>query len=104
MWTHLFIHSLGNIPQACYLQEELRCQTTNWEVLSTQFSRDFSFSDVDSKIVQDLRDIIGIFFQLGKLYRNATGMETLRTSMTQGFMKLCFVAKIVKIQMMTSMS
>lgn len=24
MWLHLFIHSLGNILQACYLQEELK--------------------------------------------------------------------------------
>lgn len=62
MWPHLFIHSLGNIPQAWYLEEELKCQTTNWDVLSTQFCRDFYFSNVDQRIAQALRAIRGVLF------------------------------------------
>jgi len=39
LWVHLFIHTLGTIPQSLYIHEEICRQKTDWDIMVySQFS------------------------------------------------------------------
>ena len=43
LWVHRFIHSLGTIPQAWYLEEERKRETRSWQVVADKFVWCFLF-------------------------------------------------------------
>lgn len=59
---NLFIHSLGTIPRAWYLHEELQHHTPYWQFLQAQFYHDFSFQGKSLEVIVALQIIKDIFF------------------------------------------
>jgi len=47
VWSHMFIHTLDNIPKNWYMQLELRQETVDWEELTKNLITTFNFEDED---------------------------------------------------------
>ena len=67
LWVHAFIHTLGTILQAWYIQVEIREKTSDWNAMATQFINNFSFKDVDQHMTETLYAIKRILFTPGQL-------------------------------------
>jgi len=65
---HLLKHTLGTIPQAWYIQEEICRQTTDWDIMSNQFNSSFSFKDVDRRMIETFYAIKKILFTPRQLW------------------------------------
>lgn len=47
VWTHMFIHTLDQIPRNWYIQLELRRETVSWEEMASSFVHTFSAYEGD---------------------------------------------------------
>ena len=61
-WVHLFIHALGQIPTAWYLDAELHQRTHNWETLKDEFVGTFGLAGGTQALDEALQDIDALVF------------------------------------------
>jgi len=61
-WVHTFIHTLGTIARALYIQEQLRQQMASWGTLEAYFIDDFSFKGNEAQMSELLQAIKGVLF------------------------------------------
>ena len=61
-WVHLFIHALGPIPTAWYLDAELHQYTRHWETLKDEFVGMFGLIGGTEALKEALEDIDALVF------------------------------------------
>ena len=61
-WVHMFVHTLGPIPTAWYLEMELRRWTLNWVIMSESFQLTFGMAGGSEGLDEALQDIEALLF------------------------------------------
>ena len=61
-WVHLFIHALGPIPTAWYLDAELHQCTDHWDTLKDEFVGTFGLIGGTEVLDETLQDIDALVF------------------------------------------
>ena len=67
-WVHLFIHALGPIPTAWYLDAELHQRTCHWETLKDEFVGTFGLAGGTEALDEALQDIDTFVFDESRPY------------------------------------
>ena len=72
-WVHLFIHALGPLPTAWYLDAELHQHTRHWETLKDEFMGTFGLVGCTEALHAALQDIETIAWDQLHLYLTPEG-------------------------------
>ena len=94
LWVHMFIHTLGIVPQAWYIQEEVRRKTRDCDSLAEQFTSSFSFKYSDKWLAEAIYAIKRILFTLGKLWEGCIDERILHLFYESGYLEAMTCGKV----------